>query len=116
MSFPNILFIISYENLFLQTTEPTFAMTHNDKSQLNEERTIKKKKTGRNQLQNNYGRKSQTVWGSVVSLRLGSDWYFTSPSISYRLLLSYSSNQEEGTKAEDTKGYFQIFYDCHYVS
>lgn len=40
----NILLIISYENLFLQTTGPTFVMTRNDKSQLREEKTIKRKK------------------------------------------------------------------------
>jgi hypothetical protein len=40
----NILLYTSYQNIFLHTTGPTFAMTHNDKSQLKEERTIKKKK------------------------------------------------------------------------
>jgi len=49
MIFPNVLLIISYENLFLQTTGPIFAMTHNDKSQLKEERTIQKEERGRNQ-------------------------------------------------------------------
>jgi len=29
-SFPNTLLTISYENLLLQTTGPTFAMAHND--------------------------------------------------------------------------------------
>jgi hypothetical protein len=42
----------------------------------------KRQETGRNRQQNTSGRKSQIVWGNLVSLRLASDWYFTSPSIS----------------------------------